>query len=191
MKLDEIASIFSGHNFREAIKSSTAGNGYVLQMSNVDRGLPVNWRSTNKTTIEWKRGEPAWLVDNDVIFLVRGQENFALHLTEVPESTVCTSHFFVIRVHDKRYLPSFIAWQLNQPTLQEYFRTERGDTKPAPPIKVDALRNADIQFTDIKLQKEIARLDSLIMQEQRLYSALLKNRQKQMRLLSNQILSDA
>lgn len=190
MRLGEIASITSGHNFRFAIDFDAAGNAYVIQMGNVEPGVAVDLQSVRKTNIQIVRKEPEWLRDNDIIFLARGAENFALHLPEIPANTVCTSHFFIIRVHNPHYLPGFIAWQLNQPLLQDYFRVARTGSVQQY-ITASVLKEAEILGADTELQNNLIYLNHLIMRERVLYSELLANRKQQLDELSHCIFNNA
>lgn len=189
LKLGDIARITSGHNFRSAIDADINGNAYVIQMRDVEPGAPIALQTVHKTNIQSVRKEPEWLYNDDIIFLARGRENFAIHLEDIPANTVCTSHFFVIQVHDPQYLPGFVSWQLNQLPLQEYFKKNSAGAMQRH-ITASVLKNAELTYVETELQQSIIDLNNLSVRERQIYLELINNRQQQLVQLSQHILGN-
>jgi hypothetical protein len=56
------------------------------------------------------------LKDGDVLFAAKGTKNFAAVFENHNEPSVASTSFFVIRPTDKKVLPQYLAWFLNNYT---------------------------------------------------------------------------
>jgi restriction endonuclease S subunit len=118
--LRQLADVFSGYPFRGKIPHTIDGDARVIQMKDVDEPNMIYWDNLVNTKLKGRR-QPDWLQAGDVIFLLRGNWFFAVHIDNVPFPTVISPHFFLLRVKDQSYiLPKFLAWQINQPPAQRY-----------------------------------------------------------------------
>lgn len=185
--LSEIAEIRAGHVFRSAIAADADAENRVIQIRDVDQPSGVDWAGLECCTLAGRK-EPDWLRAGDIVFQARGRKNFAVCLTEVPFThVVCTQHFFVIRVHDERFSPAFIEWQLNQAGAQRHFRLNTPDVNTRH-ITLATLSTTPVVFADQAMQQQLHQLVTLARKEQILFEALMKTRQQQMAAVARQIL---
>lgn len=189
LKLGDIAEISAGHSFRGAVIPENDAAYLVIQMKDVDPELLVNWDEAELTTPPGKK-EPAYLDRGDIIFMARGRHNYAIHIKDPPPiKVICTQHFFVIRVVDKRFNPAFVAWQINQARAQEHFDRNAAGGKSRN-ITLATLKNTEIVLVNFEDQTKVEKLTILIQQEQQLFRHLMVNRIKQMSALANVILKE-
>ncbi len=187
--LSEIAEIHAGHAFRGAITPAQDAESCVIQIRDVDQQGGVDWAGLEHCILAGRK-EPDWLRAGDIVFQARGRKNFAVCLTEVPFSkVVCTQHFFVIRVHDERFSPSFIAWQLNQVGAQRHFDLNTPNLNNRH-ITLATLSATPLVLADQAAQQQIHQLVTLAKREQLLFEALMKTRQQQMAAVASQILGE-
>lgn len=186
MKLGDIADVFSGHPFRGAVAHAENGNGAVIQMKDVGRHSDIDWESLVLTEIKGRK-EPNWLKSGDAVFLSRGVHYFSTYIETVESKTVCSPHFFVVRVHDERFLPGFISWQLNQSAAQSYF-SENAVGSGQQNVPIGVLKNIELILLPIEQQLKIVELQAGAIGERRLYFDLIANREKQLDTLAEQVL---
>ena len=131
----------------------------------------VNWTSLIKTELTGKKA-PRWLQKTDILFLARGNNNYATYLDEVNEQTLCSPHFFQIHVKDENIiLPEYLAWQINQKPVQNYLcsvgegtvvRNIRRAVLESIPITVPTIKD---QLLTIKVSKIENQLHEFFVQQ--------------------------
>lgn len=187
--LSEIASISLGYSFRGAIESTASSSTRVIQMNDIKQDCNIDWDSLTKTELPGKK-MPQWLREGDIIFVARGYNNIAIHLSDVPEECVCSPHFFVISINDPNFDPAFVAWQINQHPIQQWFNTvAAGAAQRSIPIK--EIRNLAMKTIPIAEQKKVVALHQSCIREKQLYLNLIENREQTMFSISQAVLSKA
>ncbi len=187
MTLSEIAEVRAGHAFRGAITPSQDAESHVIQIRDVDQQRGIDWEGLERCTLAARR-EPDWLRAGDIVFQARGRRNLAVRLAELPyNKVVCTQHFFVIRVHDERFSPDFIEWQMNQALAQRHFELNTPNLNTRH-ITLVTLNSTPIVFADQATQQQLHQLATLARKEQILFETLMKTRQQQMAAVATQIL---
>jgi hypothetical protein len=182
-RLADIARVAAGFPFRETVAAKAGGNALVVQMKNVDPELGVDWASATRTDLPGKK-EPDWLRDGDIVFAARGTKNYAALIANAPSNAVCSPHFFVIRVRDEaKTLPSFIAWQINQPPARKYF--EQGATGSyILNIRRQVLEDLTLAIPPREQQEIIISLNHAVQSERRVLEGLIANRKSQMEAIA-------
>ncbi|MCO6413237.1 MAG: restriction endonuclease subunit S [Thiogranum sp.] len=185
-KLENLATVTAGHPFRGAIRPVEEGNGLVVQMKDVGVDQNVEWDRLVRTLVKGRK-QPDWLQKDDIIFLARGNNNFAIWLPEVPVKAVCSPHFFVIRVHDERFLPAFVAWQLNQEPAQRHFNVTAAESSQRS-IPIRELKSIELIHLSIEQQANIVALQSGYAREKAAYLRLIDNRQRELKAIAQHFL---
>lgn len=189
VNLSEIAEIRAGHAFRGAITPDLEAHSRVIQIRDADQQSGVDWAGLERCTIT-ARKEPDWLQAGDILFQARGRKNFAVCVAEVPYAKViCTQHFFVIRVHDQRFNPTFIEWQLNQSAAQRHFELNTPDVNTRH-ITLATLCATPVVFADQATQQKLHQLATLARKERLLFDAMMRTRQQQIAAVASQILGE-
>ena len=186
-KLSEYVEIIPGYPFREKIVENPDGDARVLQMKDADPAGGVAWDCLLKTDLKGRR-KPDWLQVNDIVFLLRGNRNFAVILKNVPEPTVISQHFFLLRVGTQVPLvPDFLAWQINQEPAQRYLEMSAEGTVQRS-IRRGVLEDMPFVLPPIEEQGLVVRLAQAAKSEADNYRQLIANRERMLRAVATKIL---
>jgi len=121
--LDKLAHISPGYPFRGSLSEDPDGDALVLRMGDVDPDSGAAWDGLIQVALKGRRC-PDWLRDDDIVFLAKGNRNYATLLKHVPPKVVASPQFFVLRADTDVIDPSFLAWQMNQRHAKRYFKAE-------------------------------------------------------------------
>lgn len=184
--LKDITRVRAGHPFRGAIEENSKGNGFVVQVKQIDVDGKIDWDSRIQAEVH-SRKEPGWLKAGDVLFISRGPKLVAAAVIDPPEHTVCSPHFFVLTDIRSDLLPEFLAWQLNQNMAQRYFqKAAMGSAQLS--VNKTALESLPLAIPSIEQQQNIVALASCIKKEKELFSLLINNRKQQLAAVAQNIL---
>ena len=118
------------------------------------------------------------LKDGDVLFAAKGTKNFATVFEKHNEPSVASTSFFVIRPTDKKVLPQYLAWFLNNHTTQTFLKGQAIGTS-IPSISKQVLENLEITVPNIEIQKGILQITNLRNKEKSLKLKIDTLREKQ------------
>lgn len=177
-----LVAISAGHPLRFGVDEFPKGDVGVVQMRNVDPEAGVDWPGVARIELPPAR-RIEFLAPGDVIFSTRGTRTYAVALTEVPFPTVCSPHFFVLRVQGEAIEPRFLAWQINQVAAQDYLQREATGSHILN-IRREVIERLEIVIPSRARQAAIVALAETVAREKRLLSALIENRQQQMNALA-------
>jgi len=183
--LIDIADIKPGHPFRGSINPSDDADTYVIQIRDINQYGEID-KPTVVKTILTSRKKPAYLKENDILFAIKGARHFATLMQNIPNNSVCSPHFFIIRVNNKsldHVIPAFISWQLNQVIAQQYFKNSAEGTHYVS-IRRKVLEDIPLVIPPIANQKKIVAFHNAAIKEQKLLHQLIKNRQQQINALA-------
>ena len=176
MKLAEIATVWSGYLSRGRIQASESGSHSLVQARD------VNANDLSCDTICLIRFTPTLspsdcvLSSGDILFMARGSRNYAVLLERIPELSLAAGCFFVVRVTSSAVLPGYVAWYINQPPIEHYLLQNTGRSVHMPVVQRAVLENMPIPVPPLETQKQIAALDALCREEQRLLEDLKQKR---------------
>lgn len=180
-RLKQIADISIGHGFRGRIEDDPDGDVYVLQVRDTDPTGIIKTDGITKTKLAAKK-TPQWLESGDLLFVGKGYSHYAVFISEVPDRTLCSPYFYVVRLkpeYKDRFLPNFVGWQLNQKPAKRYFNaTAEGGLLLN--IRRSILENAPIKFMPLERQHSLMKLVDGANMEKEKYTQLIKLRQQQL-----------
>lgn len=182
-KIKDMADIQIGYQFRKKISTERDGSHAIIQMRDFDDNHNLNYK-------ELSRVKPAGMPDkylvnqNDVLFLSRGHNNFAVTITNPLEDTIAASYFFILKVRSGKVLPEYLAWCINQAPAQAYFHNIARRGSHMPLVPKSAFENLKIHVPDIKTQKSITELNRLLDRENDLLRRLQEKRSRLVKSLS-------
>ncbi len=190
-KLSDFAVIHAGHPFRGTITPIPGAKTPVVQVRDVDDFGEINTQQLVRTKLTGRK-QPDWLQQGDILFVAKGAKHFATYVNELPEQTVCSPHFFIVRIKDdysEMVLPEFISWQLNQIPAQQYYKsTAEGSLYVS--IRRKILEDTPITLPFVSKQKHIVSLHRNAVSEHKVLQKLIENRQQQMNAIARDILSN-
>ncbi|WP_095498387.1 restriction endonuclease subunit S [Paraferrimonas haliotis] len=192
IRLGDIADVQLGHPFRGSIKAEDDGDVHVLQVRDTDETGEVSSEKLVRTTLTGRKS-PDWLQTDDVLFVAKGSKHYAVHIGEqaVPEQTVCSPHFFMVRVKpelNSQVLPAFLGWQINQKPAQRYF-TVSAEGSLYLSIRKQILEDLPLTLPSIEKQQQLIAMHKCAMKEQKVLKRLIENRQQQLDAIALKALS--
>jgi hypothetical protein len=189
--LFDIAEIRPGHPFRGTITPAANTNTYVIQVRDTDTSGEIC--TTEMITTELSgRKQPDWLLQGDILFVAKGARHFAACVKQLPAQTVCSPHFFIVRIrneHSATVLPEFISWQLNQISAQRYFKANAEGSMYVS-IRRKVLEDVPITLPSIEKQAQLVALHASAVKEQKVLQKLITNRQQQLDAIALDVLGN-
>lgn len=190
LRLSDIADIRLGHPFRGTVKQYDNGDVNVVQVRDTEPTGEINQYTMVETVLKTKK-QPDWLQNGDVLFVAKGAKHYSVLVEQVLERTVCSPHFFVVRIKAELkdvILPDFLCWQLNQQPAQRYFKaTAEGSMYLS--IRRQVLENVPIKVLTLEKQKQLTAMHRCGVKEQKVLQKLIENRQQQLEAIAMHALS--
>jgi restriction endonuclease S subunit len=174
-KIAEIADIRLGYQFRKKIEPTDDGTNWVIQIRNFDENRILKKNDLSRVKIDGT-AEKYLITKGDVLFLSRGQRNWATPIIDDLASTVAVSHFFVIRPKSQTVMPEYLAWYINQAPAQEYLHNVARRGTHMPLIPLSAFSGLTVALPDIATQRKIVELGRLMEKEKKLLTSLQEKR---------------
>ena len=189
MKLKDIAHIRAGHAFRKKLINDPGHQTQVIQMKDLQLNGEIKWGSMIKTAPAAISRE--WVKKADLLLVSRGANNTAYYIGEEPPApSLAAPYFFHITLLPRALEaiePEFIAWQLNQKPIQDYFRKNaEGSTSKA--IRREIVENVEIVVPPIKQQRCIFSLNNNIARQRRAHEQLIDNNEVLMSKIASDLL---
>ena len=183
-KIGKIAKIKAGFPFRGSIDALNSGNATIIQLRNIDPITGIDWDSTAAITLPSKRG-PNYLESGDVLFVARGNKYYAFALRNIPEQTVCSPHFFILKPNASCEA-EFLAWHINQSPAQNHLR-RRATGSHILNIRREALEDLTIAIPPKEKQRIIVRHYEAALREKLALKELIKNREQEIEALAQSL----
>ncbi len=182
-KLEEMADIQTGYQFREKLDVVSVGKYQVVQAKDISQSENHRLDPVNLYRVTPKRDTKKHEIRNgDVIFMSKGRRNYATFvdgLFGVPQ-TIAAGYFFLLRIKSKSVLPKYLTWAINQSPSQGYLqRIARGSGMPFIPKQ--AFKNLEIEVPPVKIQRLIIKLDELSQKERTLLNYMEQKRSELIR----------
>ena len=184
-KLGDIADIRSGHPFRGSIEPDINGDVRVVQVRDTNATGEIIQDEMIKTTLTSKK-QPDWLKSGDILFVAKGAKHYSALVEELPKQTVCSPHFFLVRIKPALkalVTPEFICWQLNQLPAQRYFQTTAEGSLYLS-VRRQILEYVPITMLQIEKQRQLTAMHRCAVKEQKVLQQLIDNRQKQLEAIA-------
>lgn len=158
LKLQDIATINSGHTIRGRVDNDPLGDCAVIQM----RDLDVEKHQLKDTSHRIKKQEvpqSQLLKSGDIIFLSKGANNYAF-VYRKQYAAVATSVFLVVRPNQERVSPEYLQWYLNQNATQIELQGKK-EHSTVTNITKKTLEEIIIKVPSIQTQKKLVNLYQL------------------------------
>jgi hypothetical protein len=178
MKLNKIALIQSGYHSRGRVEPHEDGSHFLLQARDVDGEKQTYQRDTLIRFNPDLSRKDGTLKNNDILFMARGSRNYSVLLEEIPVHTLAAACFFVVRVSNRKLLPPYLCWYLNQPPVERYLVRQSGRGVHMPVVRRSVLEKLDIPVPNLEIQKKIVEMEALRRQEEYLINRLAEKRKQ-------------
>ena len=196
--LNQMADILPGYPFRGALESRPDGNAWVIQVRHVSsrewisldsKGSAGDGKALDRVQLPGRRA-PDYVQPGDVLFMARGPRNGAVLVEKVPEGTVCTPHFFLIRLKPAwrdSVDPRFLVWQLNHGEGRAAIAAGRQGSL-VPSVRKTELAAITLQLPSLADQGHLAKLHQAADREARILQKLIENRHREITAIGRTML---
>ena len=157
--LSDISEILVGYQSREGIRAYPDGSHFLLQARDFNTLHQVDWSNLTRFTPAGSTAKSE-IQQGDVLFLAKGQENFACPVTRSVNHVLAANSFYILRPDRATILPEYLAWWLNQTPAQEYIKLNRSGSS-LPFLSVSALSRLEVPIPPIEVQRKIGELELL------------------------------
>jgi len=170
-KLAQIAQILTGFHARKGVEQEQDGTHRLLQIRDFNSARTSVSYDEMISVSPGEISPKMCLQPGDVVFLAKGVHKFAYAFDELPEPTIASGYFFVVRPSEE-VLPTYLAWYLNQePALQHYRRYGTSGAR-MPVVSRDGFGALPVPVPSLSTQKGIIEIDELAQREQSLLARL-------------------
>lgn len=172
--LGDISEIQVGYQSREAIHQCHQGSHYLLQAKDFNNLHQVDWSNLIKFTPTGSVIKSEIQL-GDILFLAKGQDNFAYLVDRSVDHILATNSFYIIRVDQAIVLPEYLAWWFNQTPAKKYIQLNRSGSS-LPFLSVSALSYLEVSIPNIAIQRKIGDLELLRKKEADLFGLYLSKK---------------
>jgi len=169
--LGDISEIQVGYQSREGIHAHPDGSHFLLQARDFNNVHQVDWSNLTRFTPAGSTTKSE-IQPGDVLFLAKGQENFACPINCVTNHVLAANSLYILRPDRATILPEYLAWWLNQKPAQEYIQLNRSGSS-LPFLSVSALSRLEVPIPPIEVQRKIGELELLRKKEANLLGLYL------------------
>lgn len=181
--LKNITNIVTGYPFRGKIESNERGFP-VIQMKDIKDG-----KLQRETIVRADVGGSTshTLLDNDILCAGKAKNNYFILLDGLSEQTVCSPHFFRLRITDKkRTLPEYLYWVLNSDKIQNFLQSKQVGTTTFS-IRKETLLNLEIPMPPIHEQAQLIKLAQAVEANTLQQQKIITNNQQLMNGITQQL----
>lgn len=157
--LGDISEIQVGYQSREGIRAHPDGSHLLLQARDFNNLHQVDWSNLTRFTPTGSTIKSE-IQPGDVLFLAKGQDNFACPVTRSVNHVLVANSIYILRPNKVTILPEYLAWWLNLTPAQEYIKLNRSGTS-LPFLSVSALSCLEVPIPNIEKQRKISKLELL------------------------------
>lgn len=161
--LSTVAAIQVGYQARAGIKEGSQGTHRLIQSKDFDSFHRL--QPENLTHFSPDRNPEIYSVHRgDVLFQARGMTHFACLIEDDLENTLAAGSFYILRIRDKRLLPAYLDWWLNQPRAQAYFSAQAVGSGISF-VSKKTLGGLEVEVPPLDIQEKITRINALLRNE--------------------------
>lgn len=181
MKLRDIGYITLGYSFRAAVTPDENGAIFLLQASNVIRGVPIT-DTNGLTPISFEMpGYAGHLRESDVLLVSRGGTKEGTFRSTVfmsnAENVIASASILIIRITSINVLPEYLSLYLNSKRGQNAL-TEIVTGSYIGSIPKKELEKVNVLIPDLKKQKAIIDLYQNMQMQQKILDRRNKLKQQ-------------
>lgn len=188
-RVAECAEVLPGFALKARAEHEPEGTYQVVMAKHLSDCMPYRYIDEHELKMTPAGSPENYLVQKgDVLFISRGVRNCAAVIESVPERTIASATFYILRAHST-IDPSYLAWCLNQPPIQAQIgqiRTGAG----TPIVQRHVLGDIQIPVPPLKEQKRIVELGTLLAAELDLRKKLVDVTENYQRMLGQKIIAD-
>lgn len=183
----DCAQVLPGFSAKGAIIDEPGGTLQVITAHHLTKGESYRYQDDHRLRIVPPRSSEKYLIEpGDILFMSRGLNNYAVLLEELPKPAIAPLTFFILKTKPT-VIPTYLTWCLNQEMVKaklNEIRTGAG----TPMIPRQEFSEILIPVPSLGIQKKIADLADLQIQEKNLLQQLQEETERLHRITGQQIL---
>ncbi|HOP47118.1 MAG TPA: restriction endonuclease subunit S [Desulfobacteraceae bacterium] len=182
------ARVLPGFSIKTSISHDPNGTHQIILARHLPEIGPYEYKEEHVLKITPERPPEKYCVSaGDILFMSRGSLNRAILLNSVPENTLATASFYIIKP-GAMIAPGYLAYCLNQEPFQNKIAEIRtGAGTPLVP-RAD-FSQIPIILPSLEEQNKIAEIGNLMIHEKILINRMLEKLELKHRLLGKKILN--
>jgi len=170
-----VFGIFSGYSFRKTVVADPAGDLHVIQMKDLTNRYTAIKAESLTTVLSDDIRADSFLKKGDILFIAKGAHNYAIVFDLDLPKAIASSAFFVIRPDPVKILPDYLAWYINQYTVQRFLSSNASGAY-IPSVAKTTLERITVIFPPVEMQHKIVNIDKLVKREELLMQRIIKNK---------------
>jgi len=174
-KLQDIAEIFTGYTFRNAIVHEPDGDIAIIQLKDLSADYQ-QIESFNTFCLPFSSYQKHLLQPNDIIFVSKGLNNFAIQFIQTYQKAIATATFIIIRPKNNQICSEYLTWYINQPAAQEQLHSGKEHRSTVFSITIKTLAELSIEVPSLDKQRIIGKIATLNYQQKTLSIQLAEKR---------------
>jgi len=187
-RIADCAEVLPGYALKARAEHEPEGSFQVVMAKHLSDCMPYRYVSDHELRMTPKgNAEKYRALVGDVLFISRGTRNCAAVVESVPEDTVASATFYILR--PKSEVDSgYLAWSLNQPPVQAQIgqvRTGAG----TPIVQRSVFADIMIPLPPMNEQKRLAELGELMRKEQELRKRLVDATENYHKAIGSKLIS--
>lgn len=176
--LSQCATVAPGYSPKGALVHDPEGTHQIVMAKHLVPGEPYRFSREHDELRILPPGKPErYLVaSGDILFMAKGASNYPVLIETVPPTTIASSTFYILRVHEG-VDPVYLTWCLGQQPLLNYLAEIRTGSG-MPMIPREEFKGAPVPLPPLETQRQIARLATLQTREIALRRQLLNETER-------------
>lgn len=171
IRIADCAKVLPGYALKARAEHEPEGGFQVVMAKHLSDGMFYRYVPGHELRMTPKgKAEKYRVLVGDVLFISRGARNCAAVVESVPEDTVASATFYILRP-TARVDPGYLAWCLNQPPTQAQISQVRTGAG-TPIVQRSVFADIVIPLPPMIKQKHLAALGRLMARELELLKQL-------------------
>lgn len=174
--LKQLAQVQIGYQTRGRIVPEAKGACQIIQIRDLDDQCNLRPDGFYRMSPKGANHERYQVNRGDVLFLSRGNRNFATAVNVNLERTIAAGYFFILRLASAAVLPEYLAWYINSEPAQQYIQNVARRGTYMPVVPKSALEALEVDVPPVRTQRTIVELDQLSKRERSIQRDLEERR---------------
>ena len=174
--LKQLAQVQIGYQPRGRIVPDPKGVCLIIQIKDLDDQCALRTEGFYRITPEGANHERYQVNRGDVLFLSRGNRNFATAVDVNLQNTIAAGYFFILKLTGAAVLPEYLAWYINSAPAQQFIQNVARRGTYMPIVPKSALEALEVDVPPIHTQQTIVELERLSKRERSLLQKLEERR---------------
>ena len=176
LQLTDLAeSVQVGYQARGAVDADPDGTHWLIHMRDLREDGAIEPEGLRRFTPD-RATEPYTVDDGDVLLQVRGMRHNAGVVRDLPENTLASNHFYILRIDRKRALPEYVAWYINQPSAQSHLLRGAQGAGNVTVVTRPVFEALEVPLPPLETQAQLVAVARLQRREKELTERILSKR---------------